>query len=110
MPCTHVRLVIASNVVDVVFRQKRSVDDPGNVRDDLIHPATMADGFTGLCVNHTPFNLWSLTCSALLTPTSRYTFGKGSLACRIPSERVICGEVYVLAPTNEKRQVPTIVK
>ncbi len=55
MPCTHVWLVIVSNVVDVVFRQKRSVDDPGNVRDDLINPTTMADGFTALCVIHNGF-------------------------------------------------------
>ena len=57
MPCTYVWLVIVSNIVDVVFRQKRSVDDPGNVRDDLIHPATMADGFTAFCVIHNTFEL-----------------------------------------------------
>ena len=55
MPCTYVWLVIVSNIVDVVFRQKRSVDDPGNVRDDLIHPPTMADGFAAFSVIHNAF-------------------------------------------------------
>ena len=60
MPCTHVWLVIVSNIVDVVFRQKRSVDDPGNVRDNLIHPATMADSFTAFCVVQDAFEFMLL--------------------------------------------------
>lgn len=52
MPCTYIWLIIVGNIVDVVFRQKRSVDDPGNVRDDIIHPATLADRFTAFCMIH----------------------------------------------------------
>ena len=66
MTCTQVWLVIVRNVVDVVFRQKRSVDDPRDVRDDLIHPATMADSFTTLCViqNAFEFMLFYLVVAA----------------------------------------------
>lgn len=55
MSSTQVWLVVVRNIVDVEFRQKRSVDDPRGVRDDLIHPATMADGFTAFCVVQNAF-------------------------------------------------------
>ena len=60
MPRTYVWLVIVSDIVDVVFRQKCSVDDPGNVRDNFIYPATMADGFTAFCVIHYAFEFMFL--------------------------------------------------
>jgi hypothetical protein len=55
MSRTQVWLVVVRNIVDVVFRQKRRVDHPRSVRDDLIHPATMADGFTAFYVIHNAF-------------------------------------------------------
>ena len=60
MPCTQVRLVIVRNIVNIVFRQKRGVDDPRSVRDDLIHPATMADSFTAFCVVQDAFEFMLL--------------------------------------------------
>ena len=60
MPCTQVRLVVVRNIVDVVFRQKRRVDDPRAVRDNLIHPATMAGSFAAFCVIHDAFKFMLL--------------------------------------------------
>ena len=60
MPCTQVWFIVVSHVVDVVLLQKRRVDDPRGVRDDLIHPTTMADSFATFCVFHDAFEFMLL--------------------------------------------------
>lgn len=52
MARTQVWFVVVRHVVNVVFLQKGGIEDPRGFRDDLIHPATMTDGFTTLCVLH----------------------------------------------------------
>jgi hypothetical protein len=49
-----------SHIVDVVFLQKCGVDDPRSVRDDLVHPTTMADSFATFCVFHDTFEFMLL--------------------------------------------------
>lgn len=57
MPCTQIWFIIVRHIVNVVFLDKRCVDNPRGVRDDLIHPATMADSFATFCVFHYTFKL-----------------------------------------------------
>jgi hypothetical protein len=60
VPCTQVWFIVVSHIVNVVFLQKRRVDDPRSVRDDLIHPTTMADSFATFCVFHDAFEFMLL--------------------------------------------------
>jgi hypothetical protein len=55
VPHAQVWFVIVGDIVDVVLFQKRGIDDPRSLRDDLIYPATMADGFATFCVVHDAF-------------------------------------------------------
>ena len=98
MTLRHVWELIMSNIVDVPLFQERLVDDPWAVRNDLVNPATMSHSFASIlgvsigcqriqvsyrsaCVM-TQRALLVMTSSSELTPTSKCTDGKESLACR----------------------------
>lgn len=86
------------NVINVPLFDESLIDDPRGVRNNLVNPAAMSNSLAsipsvsiGLWRVEVPYRsacvmtqraLLMITSSSELTPTSRCTDGKESLACR----------------------------
>lgn len=76
---TRVNFFIMRDIVNLVLIQKRLINNPRCVRDNLVRPSTMPDCFTALGVGHSWGRLVLRTKNIRANANHEMNLGKGKL-------------------------------